>query len=326
MSNKYLNEKVISDKLEEEEKKKESVKKEEQNNTESKPDNFDKSLEEVIYDVKNIGRELSQNIDIDAPESLGLEKIDVPTKTDDELESLAKSSLDKKYGTKKDNTNNSFEKEIEKIFSSKEELKNNASKKQEEISSIYNKSIKETEEQMLRRGLARSSIVIGELSSLEAGKANELASILNNLEENLTKAEENIANLEKEKEEALSSLDIEYALDLEKELEKVKSDYNKTRNEAISFNNNIEKLEAEYKLKLDKQKLEKQKELNELKQNGGIDYKGVEIREKQFEYLKNYFSSLEPEYAFNLFLTNKELQPILLDRYTEMYSYLKSRC
>ena len=285
----------------------------------------EKSLSEIINDLKNIERDLSKDNYIDAPESLNLTKIDVPTKSEDELEALAKNSLNKKYGDKKTSTNDSFEKQIQNLISSKETLKDNASIKQNNINKIYDKGIKETESQMLKRGLARSSIVIGELSALEGDRANELAEILQDLETKLSSTEANISSLEKQKDDALASLDIEYAIELEEEISKVKDDYNKARNDAIEFNNNIDKLEAEYKLKLDEQKTEKKKELNQLKDKYGTDYTAMLIKEKQFDYLKSYFSSLEPNYAFNLFLTNKEFQNILGDRYTEMYQYLRER-
>ena len=328
MSNKYINNSVISSKLNEEEEKK---KKAEEDTTQEKTTTQDneilknKSANEIINDLKNIERDLSKDNYIDAPESLNLTKIDIPTKSEDELEALAKDSLNKKYGDKKTSTNDSFEKQIQNLISSKETLKDNASIKQNNINKIYDKGIKETESQMLKRGLARSSIVIGELSALEGDRANELAEILQDLETKLSSTEANISSLEKQKDDALASLDIEYAIELEEEISKVKDDYNKARNDAIEFNNNIDKLEAEYKLKLDEQKTEKKKELNQLKDKYGTDYTAMLIKEKQFDYLKSYFSSLEPNYAFNLFLTNKEFQNILGDRYTEMYQYLRDR-
>ena len=328
MSNKYINNSVISSKLNEEEEKKKKAEEDTPQEKTTTQDNEilkNKSANEIINDLKNIERDLSKDNYIDAPESLNLTKIDVPTKSEDELEALAKNSLNKKYGDKKTSTNDSFEKQIQNLITSKETLKDNASIRQNNINEIYDKGIKETESQMLKRGLARSSIVIGELSALEGDRANELAEILQDLETKLSSTEANISSLEKQKDDALASLDIEYAIELEEEISKVKDDYNKARNDAIEFNNNIDKLEAEYKLKLDEQKTEKKKELNQLKDKYGTDYTAMLIREKQFDYLKSYFSSLEPNYAFNLFLTNKEFQNILGDRYTEMYQYLRDR-
>ena len=318
MSNKYLNTSVIKQKLEDEDEKK-------QNKTQDKKEIKDKSATDIINDLKNIERTLSQKDYIDAPSSLGLEKVDVPQKSEEELISLAKKSTDKKYNDKIESTSQNFSKQIENIIASKENITKNASKQKDEVSDIYEKSIKDTENQMLKRGLARSSIVIGELSNIEASKAKELSNILSNLESNLNNIEQSISELETQKDKALATLNIEYAIELDEEINNVKNDYQKARNEAIEFNNNIEKLEAEYKLDLDKQKQEKLESNSKLEDQYGIDYSTQKIKNKQFDYLKEYLTSLEPEYAINLFLTNKEFQSILGSRFSEMYQYLKSR-
>ena len=63
----------------------------------------------------------------------------------------------------------------------------------------------------------------------------------------------------------------------------------------------VEKLEAEYKLTLDKQKQDKKKQNLALEEKYGNDIYKQEIQEKQYTYLKNYFESLEPKYALSVF-------------------------
>ena len=62
-----------------------------------------------------------------------------------------------------------------------------------------------------------------------------------------------MAKLEAEKETALNNLDIEYAIELDNGIIKIKDDYQKAQKEAIEFNNNVEKLKAQYKLDKEKQ-------------------------------------------------------------------------
>ena len=293
---------------------------ENENNT-----NKNKSASEIISELKDIERNLSQNNYVDAPESLGLQTVDVPNKTEVELVNLAKASLDSKYNEKKQTTSDNFSKQIESILSSNENLKKNAETSSQQISALYDESIKETEAQALKRGLARSSIIISQIAGLSGEKASELSGVLTNLNNSLTEAENKIASLESEKQIALQNLDLEYAIELETEIEATRQDYEKARQEAIEFNNNVAKLEAEYKLKLDAQKQDKQSELTELENKYGVDYTTNLIKNEQFNYLKNYLDSLDKDYAISLFLTNKEFQAILGDRYSEMYQYLKNK-
>jgi len=57
----------------------------------------------------------------------------------------------------------------------------------------------------------------------------------------------------------------------------------------------------------------------------GINYQEVMIKEKQYEYLKSYLDSLEPRYALNLLLTNKEFKNILGQNYSTLYKYINDK-
>ena len=208
-----------------------------------------KSVQDVLNDLKEIERRGAQGGEVDAPESLNLQKVEFEEKTDDELSELAKNSLASKYNTKKQSTNDSFEKQIDNLLKQSEENKKQAESQKESVNEIFDNSIKETENQALKRGLARSSVIIGQVANLEGSRANELANILKDINDNLTYTENKISELENEKERALDDLDIEYAMELNEKIQSVKDDYTKQKQQAIEFNNDVEKLEAEYNVK-----------------------------------------------------------------------------
>ena len=149
--------------------------------------------------------------------------------------------------------------------------------------------------------------------------------VMNNLQTNILENQNQIKQLENERDSALNSLDISYAIELDEKLNSLKSDYEEKVKEAIDFNNKVEKLKAEYKIDLDKQKIDRLETVSKLGKDNKFDYTQNKIKEAQFEYLKNYFDSLNKDYAINLFLTNKELLSILGDNYSKMYNYLKNK-
>lgn len=337
MANKYkdLSLKII-DKLKEKEDEKETLSKDltesnENNQEESKPKTLSSDSQEktntdkIFSDLTDIENKYKNKDYIDAPDTLGLERVDVPNQTEEELTTLAKSSLENKYKTKKEDTVSNFSKQIDNLLSKMESYKNSATKQTDEVNEIYNKGIKETENQALKRGLARSSIIISQISNLESDRASELNNVLNNLNKNILDTEDNISKLENEKDIALNNLDLEYAEELDEEIIKLKDKYTKAKAEAIEFNNKVSQLESEYKLTLDKQKLDKVNKLTKLEKEYGDDYTKNLILNEQVDYLKKYFDTLEPSYAVDLFLTNREFKDILKDRYSEIYKYLTSR-
>lgn len=295
------------------------------NNTSESDDLKNKSLNEVFEDLDKIKNEYSSKDKVEAPNELILSSVEVPNKTEEELFELAKNSLSKKYDSDKNNITNSFENKINDIIVEKEKYKIDKEEKDKAIETFYDKAVNETEEQALKRGLARSSIVIEQIAGLNSEKAHELMNTMEELQTKLSNNTKEITRIEQEREEALNNLNIEYAIDLNEQLEKIINDYNKSVQEAINFNNNVEKLKAEYKLDLDKQKLNKQNTITKLEHEYKIDYVTEQIKNAQFEYLKNYFDSLNKDYALDLFLTNKDIKTVLGDNYSKMYKHLTNK-
>lgn len=285
----------------------------------------DKPVKDIIEDLKNIYETYQRKDYIDAPDSLGLETKTVQEKNDEDFLNEAKNSLDQKYKTKTKQTSDTFEEKINTAMKKRDEETEKYKSNKQEIDEIYSQSKTNTENQALKRGLARSSIVINQLASIENSKAQELTNLLNDYTKSLEEKELNIEDLTNQKENALKELDIEYALELDEKIADLKNDYEKEKNEVIEFNNQVKKLEAEYQLKLDNEKQDKQTHLNKLEKDYGVDVTQSIISEKQFEYLKAYFDSFDKEYSIALFLNNKEFKDLLKNNYQKMYQYLISR-
>lgn len=294
-------------------------------NTDNSEDLKKLSANEALEKVAEIAQNYRVSDTVDAPESLGLEKIDVPNKTQEEIENLAKSQVESQYNTSKEKSNQSFQSKIDDIIQSNQSIIEKNQENKDQINSYYDNSVKETENQALKRGLARSSIVIGELASIEGSRANELAKLLTSYQSTLDENQKKIQDYEVQKQQAIDNLDIQQALAIEEKIASLTEEYNKARKEAITFNNNVEKLEAEYKLDLDKRKQEKEQTALKIDKTYGTDYIEQEIQQKQYDFLEQYFDSLEPNYALNLLLTNKNFKTVLQSNYSKLYQHIAKK-
>ena len=78
---------------------------EEKDDNVTKTENLkNKSLNEVLFDLDQIKSQYSSKDYVDAPDTLELDKINKPNKSDEDLLNIAKSSLEKKYSANKENT------------------------------------------------------------------------------------------------------------------------------------------------------------------------------------------------------------------------------
>ena len=206
-----------------------------------------------------------------ADEGLGLKELDEPTDTREDIEKRVMASADAKYDKLKKAEQEKFDESVRASEKSKSQAQDNFAASESKINSYYDASVTVAENQALKRGLARSSIIIGQLDGIEKSRASELSSSAANLAKTLSDIDANLNSLEAKRNSALESLDLEYASEVQTEIEKAVSDLNKKKQEVIDFNNKVKQLEGEYGLKKEKQEASIKQAENEFRLKNGMD-------------------------------------------------------
>ena len=206
-----------------------------------------------------------------ADEGLGLKELDEPTDTREDIEKRVTASADAKYDKLKKAEQEKFDESVRASEKSKSQAQDNFAASESKINSYYDASVTAAENQALKRGLARSSIIIGQLDGIEKSRASELSSSAANLAKTLSDIDTNLNSLEAKRNSALESLDLEYASEVQTEIEKAVSDLNKKKQEVIDFNNKVKQLEGEYGLKKEKQEASIKQAENEFRLKNGMD-------------------------------------------------------
>lgn len=206
-----------------------------------------------------------------ADDGLGLKELDEPIDTREDIEKRVTASADAKYDKLKKAEQDKYDESVRASEKSKSQSQNNFAASESKINSYYDASVTAAENQALKRGLARSSIIIGQLDGIEKSRASELSSSAANLAKTLSDIDANLNSLEAKRNSALESLDLEYASEVQTEIEKAVSDLNKKKQEVIDFNNKVKQLEGEYGLKKEKQKASIKQAENEFRLKNGMD-------------------------------------------------------
>ena len=207
-----------------------------------------------------------------ADDGLGLKELDEPIDdTREDIEKRVTASADAKYDKLKKAEQDKYDESVRASEKSKSQAQNNFAASESKINSYYDASVTAAENQALKRGLARSSIIIGQLDGIEKSRAGELSSSAANLAKTLSDIDAKLNSLEAKRNSALESLDLEYASEVQTEIEKAVSDLNKKKQEVIDFNNKVRQLEGEYGLKKEKQKASIKQAENEFRLKNGMD-------------------------------------------------------
>lgn len=188
---------------------------------------------------------------------------------------------------------------------------------------------KQTDRKMLDRGMGRSSVPqavkerIEEISDRTAREKRAQG------EAESERLAAEIAALEKERDDALSALDVKYAEQTQKKLDAVKSDYDKQLRAIAEYNEKIDRQKVDYAKKredaIEKQLKEYEKQLREQElfeaQNGYVGEKAAEYDARLNKALE-FYRSLPADTARKMIAQNDRLRTYLGRNYTKLLSRL----
>ena len=270
----------------------------------------EKKTAKDLKELESIFEEVDSKYDKDNSSTklqseLNLEKLDNVEKTAEEISELAKDSLKDYYTTNVNNINSKNNTEIKNLEDSVKTKTDNANALKENV----NKNTEEVKQQAsndaLKRGLARSSIVINKLNAFDNAKLAEYNKIDKELTDSINSINSEIANLNAERENALSEFDITYASKLNEKINTLTQELADKQAEITKYNNQIAKIEAEYEKdvhsynnNLTQQDFENSIQLNEFIAKYGADALNAVKNNEKYDYAYAYFKTMPVAQAY----------------------------
>lgn len=185
---------------------------------------------------------------------LNLERVEANKPSDEEIESTAKQSLADYYNTGVANLKSNAEEETVNLNEKINLETDNASKQKEKVNVSYDQAKENAKDEAIKRGLARSSIIMKQLENYDKAKLGEINEIDRNLATTLTNLNNQISSLQTKLNESLNNFDLSYAVKLQDKINSLKQEAEEKYNEAVEYNNKLTQAEAEFKAKQEEAK------------------------------------------------------------------------
>lgn len=295
----------------------------------SSDDGYSKLLKELDDIAKKYEFPLSEKTVIN-PE-IKLERKTFVEPTDDEIKKQAQDSLMEYKNATKNKIQSENKLAVDNISKEIEEIKNSAENNKITTNSYYDKAKQDAENDALKRGLSRSSIIINTLSAFDQNRIDKLNAIDKKLTNQIDALNNQIDILSLEKEKALNDFDIEYASKLNSKISDLKSELQNRKNEVIEYNNKIEEIEREYQkdaIKLNNQAIsDTSSELaNRIKllASNSDDVKKAKESEN-YTAVINFLNSMDPSQAMDFVQNNQYIRQMLGSQFSAVLAYLKRK-
>lgn len=172
-----------------------------------------------------------------------------------------------------------------------------------ELERRYEAAARAIDNDVVKRGLARSSVAAVERGALEREYLGQTAVVAREYASNISKLESDIAAVDKKLQTALNDFNLTYAAKLNQRLNELKAEREQKLQEVIEYNNEIKRKQAALdndRLKTESSlysaALSQEKQENSL--DGAANQRRDEVYKAVFERMDAFLGSLDPQQAF----------------------------
>lgn len=235
--------------------------------------------------------------------------------SDEELEKrVTDKVLQNKENTAMDLKKQNNDKKVA-IESEKQSEYENLQNDKQKINQTYETAKENANNQAIKRGIGRSSIIFNMLKDYDLGKIKSIESRENTFRETSEKLNDEIKKLDESLSTALKKLDMESAIEINEKLDKLKSERDEYNKEVIKYNNTVNQNLAEYKRQLLNSSAG-DKIIKDATEKANNDKKDIAYG------IINYYKTLTPEEALNDFYTSNYEEILDPKHLNLIYGYL----
>lgn len=254
-----------------------------------------KSILEQFSEVDNKYSSLSSLGQSD----LNLQELTYQKPTDEEVKTKAENSLSEYKNSSISSINSNFDTKNKNINVSIESAKQAGEEDAKKIYSTYQNVKQDAKDDAIKRGLARSSIIVNTLASYDNGMLAELSNKSEEVNAKITAYQNEKNLLEEQKQNALSSFDIEYAVKLQEKIDSINQSIQEKEQEVIKYNNDIAEIKAKWEKEQESENFDKTTELAELMGKYGVAVFDELKQNEKYALLQNHFKDMPKEEALN---------------------------
>lgn len=189
----------------------------------------------------------------DYNKTLSLERETFVKPSDEEIKKQATDSLTEYSNDSRAEIESDYQKSTKALDEDLNSLEKNTASSKSDLTATYDKVKKDASNDAVKRGLARSSIIVNQLSKYDNEMLTEYKNIEKNYLETSSKLTAEKSLLEVQKQSALDSFDISYAAKLSLKIGDINEKLQAKEQEVLAYNNKVEELEKDYEADMQKQ-------------------------------------------------------------------------
>lgn len=265
-------------------------------------------------------------------QSLELERKKFERPDDEEIEKQAKDGLSEYKNTSLNQIENDYNSNKTAVDQQLEILDASTNKSKSQLEDAYTKAKTNASNDAIKRGLARSSIIVNKLAEYDKGMLAEFSKIEKDYNDSYNKLNSQKSMLEVQRQNALDAFDIAYAVKLSEKITSLNEKLDQKEQEVIEYNNKMEQLEKEFELDRNKKLQDYQNDLNKQKLDNlkyyseyGTNYVEMVKEKEKYDIAYEYLMSLPKDEAVSILENNSDFKSNFKTYYNKLYTTMLTR-
>lgn len=213
-----------------------------------------KNLSDINSKIDSITVKYGGSNQTSVPDKISLEKMEFSKPSQSEIVRQSEDSLRDYRSVGLQNIEDEFKLKEDNLNSNKDDILESNNQAKQKLDNYYADAITSIENQALKRGLSRSSIVINQIDAFEKDKINEYKNLDAQLSNQINAINFELSALNSQKQTALNNFDVTYAVKLQEKINSLNQELSEREAEVIKYNNEIALKEANFNKEVDELK------------------------------------------------------------------------
>lgn len=266
-----------------------------------------KNVDDLLSKLSSVNSQFSTSNTTETPNNIELERLNYAKKTDDEIKAQAESELSHYKDSSIKQLEEQNKAKEDELYKNKDSVMEQTKEQKDLLAGYYENAKESASNQALKRGLARSSIVINQLDAFDNKQINDYKALDNELTNKIEAINFELNGLSGELTNALNDFNISFAVKLQDKINSLTKELQEKEMEVTKYNNEIALKEAEFNKNLAKMK----SDLENTDWNKGVDMLDIYgkygsnivskyVQDSLYNETKNFLQGLSKEEALEL--------------------------
>ena len=257
-----------------------------------------KQKEAILKNLQTLNELNNKNVWDLASEPFEYEYLKPDNTTDEQISKLVSDSLSLNNESAKKQIAQENELKKQELYSKAEKQREDYESDKKDIANAYDNAKRGASNDAIKRGVARSSIIVNMLKDYDLGKISTLNERSNSYKREIANIEDNISKLDQKLQDSLKEMDMKTAIEINEKIQELKDKRDEANQKVTKYNNEL--TEALNKNKLDYMNSSAMKEI--VSEN---TKKSEELKEKIAYDVIEYYKGLSLEQALKDFEDSK---------------------